>query len=223
MEAAVAVEQMTVTVMEAVENNSLNLVWTDLDLELKAYAKEYHVPIIVDEGLALLEQIIRISKPKHILEIGTAIGYSAYRMARICGSHITTIERNPEMIKKAQDTFKRSGYENQIKLIECDALEAFDLVKDTAFDLIFIDAAKAQYQKFFELYTPLLTSNGIVVSDNMSFHGLVHQDNYEAQSRSVRGLIRKLTNYQDFLLKHPNYDTSIFELGDGVAISVKKD
>lgn len=221
--AAVAVEQMTVTVVVTVENNSLNLVWTVLDLELKAFAKEQHIPIIVDDGLALLEQIIRISKPKHILEIGTAIGYSAIRMARLCGSHITTIERNPEMIEKAKYTFKRSGYENQIRLIECDALEAFDLVKDSAFDLIFIDAAKAQYQKFFELYTPLLTSKGIVVSDNMSFHGLVHQDNYEAQSRSVRGLIRKLTSYQDFLLKHPDYDTSIFELGDGIAISVKKD
>ncbi|MDE6408056.1 MAG: O-methyltransferase [Anaeroplasmataceae bacterium] len=216
-----AVEQMIVTVMEAVANNSL--VWTDLDIELKAYAKEHHVPIIVDEGLALLEQIIRISKPKHILEIGTAIGYSAIRMARVCGSQITTIERNHEMVEIAKNTIQRSGYEKQIRLIECDALEAFDFVKDTSFDLIFIDAAKAQYQKFFELYTPLLSTHGIVVSDNMSFHGLVNTQDYEAQSRSVRGLIRKLAGYQEYLLKNLNYDTTIFELGDGVAISVKKD
>ncbi|MDE6241409.1 MAG: O-methyltransferase [Anaeroplasmataceae bacterium] len=218
-----AVEQKTVTAMETVESNPLNLVWTDLDIELKTYAKEHHVPIIVDEGLALLEQIIRISKPKHILEIGTAIGYSATRMARICGSQITTIERNHEMVEIAKDTFQKSGYESQIRLIECDALEAFEFVKDASFDLIFIDAAKAQYTKFFEIYTPLLTSHGIVVSDNMSFHGLVNKDEYEAQSRSVRGLIRKLAGYQEYLLKNPNYDTSIFELGDGVAISVKKD
>lgn len=218
-----AVEQKTVTAMEAVESNPLNLIWTDLDIELKTYAKEHHVPIIVDEGLALLEQIIRISKPKHILEIGTAIGYSATRMARICGSQITTIERNQEMIQIAKKTFQKSGYESQIRLIECDALEAFEFVKDASFDLIFIDAAKAQYTKFFEIYTPLLTSHGIVVSDNMSFHGLVNKDDYEAQSRSVRGLIRKLAGYQEYLLKNPNYDTSIFELGDGVAISVKKD
>ncbi|MDE5546402.1 MAG: O-methyltransferase [Anaeroplasmataceae bacterium] len=216
-------EQKTVTAMEAVESNPLNLIWTDLDIELKTYAKEHHVPIIVDEGLALLEQIIRISKPKHILEIGTAIGYSATRMARICGSQITTIERNQEMIQIAKKTFQKSGYESQIRLIECDALEAFEFVKDASFDLIFIDAAKAQYTKFFEIYTPLLTSHGIVVSDNMSFHGLVNKDDYEAQSRSVRGLIRKLAGYQEYLLKNPNYDTSIFELGDGVAISVKKD
>lgn len=218
-----AVEQKTVIAMETVESNPLNLVWTDLDIELKNYAKEHHVPIIVDEGLALLEQIIRISRPEHILEIGTAIGYSTTRMARICGSQITTIERNHEMVEIAKDTFKKSGYEKQIRLIECDALEAFEFVKDMSFDLIFIDAAKAQYTKFFEIYTPLLTSHGIVVSDNMSFHGLVNTDEYAAQSRSVRGLIRKLAGYQVFLLKNPNYDTSIFEFGDGVAISVKKD
>ncbi|MCM1130754.1 MAG: O-methyltransferase [Roseburia sp.] len=217
-----AVEQKTVTVMETVESNPLNLVWTDLDIELKNYAQEHHVPIIVDEGLALLEQIIRIARPKHILEIGTAIGYSATRMARVCGSQITTIERNHEMVEIAKDTIQRSGFEQQICLIECDALEAFELVRDMSFDLIFIDAAKAQYQKFFELYTPLLTSYGIVVSDNMSFHGLVNTDDYEAQSRSVRGLIRKLAKYQEYLLRNSNYDTSIFELGDGVAISVKK-
>lgn len=218
-----AVEQKIVTAMEVVENNSLNLVWTDLDLELKAYAEKHHIPIIVDEGLALLEQILRIARPKHILEIGTAIGYSAIRMARVCGSFITTLERNPAMVNKAKESIQRSGYENQIHLVECDALEAYDLVKDTAYDLIFIDAAKAQYQKFFELYTPLLTSHGVVVSDNMNFHGLVHQENSDDLSRSVRGLVRKLSKYQEFLLNHPKYNTSIFELGDGVAISVKKD
>ena len=218
-----AVEQKTATAMEAVENNPLNLVWTELDIELKSYAQEHHVPIIVDEGLALLEQIIRISKPKHILEIGTAIGYSATRMARICGSQITTIERNHEMVEIAKNTIRKSGYEKQIQLIECDALEAFELVKDSSFDLIFIDAAKAQYTKFFEIYTPLLTSHGIVISDNMSFHGLVNTSDYEAQSRSVRGLIRKLAGFQNYLLNHPSFDTSIYNLGDGIAISVKKD
>lgn len=211
------------TVMETVKSNPLNLVWTDLDLELKTYAKEHHVPIIVDEGLALLEQIIRIAKPKHILEIGTAIGYSAIRMARICGSKVTTIERDSTMITMATKTIERSGYQDFIQVVSSDALEAFDLVKDTIYDLIFIDAAKAQYQNFFNLYTPLLSSHGIVVSDNMSFHGLVREENLNAMSRSVRGLVRKLSRYQDFILNHPNYHTSIFELGDGVAISVKKD
>ena len=216
------VEQKTVTVMETAENNSLNLTWNPLDIELKNFAKENHVPIIVDEGLALLEQIIRIIKPKHILEIGTAIGYSAIRMARICESEITTIERNPEMVKLAKENIAKAGLSSQIHIIEQDALDAFEVVKQMSFDLIFIDAAKAQYTKFFEIYSPLLTSRGVIISDNMSFHGLVSAEDYENQSRSVRGLIRKLNSYRQFLLEHPHYHTSIFELGDGLAISVKR-
>lgn len=213
--------EAVVAVIQMIMMNNLNLAWNDLDLKLKDYAKEFNVPIILDEGLALLEQIIRIKKPVNILEIGTAIGYSATRMARANDSFITTIERNPKMIEIAKNTFKEANLGDRIRLIECDALEAFDLVSDKKYDLIFIDAAKAQYEKFFNLYTPLLTANGVVVSDNMSFHNL--KDNLEAQSRSVRALIRKLGNYQDFLLNNSNYNTSIFDIGDGVAISVKKD
>lgn len=213
--------EAVVAVIQMIMMNNLNLAWNDLDLKLKDYAKEFNVPIILDEGLALLEQIIRIKKPVNILEIGTAIGYSATRMARANDSFITTIERNPRMIEIAKNTFKEANLGDRIRLIECDALEAFDLVSDKKYDLIFIDAAKAQYEKFFNLYTPLLTANGVVVSDNMSFHNL--KDNLEAQSRSVRALIRKLGNYQDFLLNNSNYNTSIFDIGDGVAISVKKD
>ncbi len=217
MEIAIAV----VAVIQMIMMNNLNLVWNDLDLKLKEYAKEFNVPIILDEGLALLEQIIRIKKPINILEIGTAIGYSAIRMSRVNGSFVTTIERNPKMIEVAKNTFKDANLDDKIKLIECDALDAFDLVNDKKYDLIFIDAAKAQYEKFFNLYTPLLNENGIVISDNMSFHNL--KDNLEIQSRSVKALIRKLGNYQDFLLNNKDYDTAIFNIGDGVAISVKKD
>ncbi len=216
-------EQKIVIAMETVESNSLNLNWTSLDLELKAYAKEHHVPIIMDDGLALLEKIIQIQKPKHILEIGTAIGYSAIRMHQVCGSKITTIERNPEMIAFAKRTIVKAGLEDEIHLIEADALNAFDLVKNTCYDLIFIDAAKAQYQKFFEIYSPLLTQNGIIISDNMGFHGLVNETSSANLSRSVRGLIRKLEGYRQFLLNNPKFDTSIFEIGDGLAISTKKD
>lgn len=213
--------EAVVAVIQMIMMNNLNLIWNDLDLKLKEYAKEFNVPIILDEGLALLEQIIRIKKPTNILEIGTAIGYSAIRMSRVNGSFITTIERNPKMIEIAKNNFKDANLEDKIKLIECDALEAFDLVSDKKYDLIFIDAAKAQYEKFFNLYTPLLNENGIVISDNMSFHNL--KDNLESQSRSVKALIRKLGNYQNFLLNNKDYDTSIFNIGDGVAISIKKD
>ena len=209
--------------VEIVEDNLLNLEFDKLDLKLKEYAKINHVPIIIDSGLALLESVIAISKPKKILEIGTAIGYSALRMNKVCNSDVYTIERNIDMYNEALKNVEQANKNAKIHLIFKDALEAFDEVKDNEFDLIFIDAAKAQYTKFFDLYTPLLSKNGIVVCDNMLFHGLVENDEaYESQSRAVRGLIRKLKSFHKALLENPNYKTSIFEIGDGVSISVKK-
>ena len=211
-----------VNAMDAV-NNLLNLKFDDFDLKLKAYASENNVPIIFDEGLAFLETIIRLYKPKNILEIGTAIGYSAIRMHKVCGSNITTIERNPKMYEEALKNINDSGNSNYIKVVFKDALEAFDDVSNQTFDMIFIDAAKAQYTKFFDLYTPLLSDGGIVVCDNMLFHGLVeNSEEYMNQTRSVRGLIRKLANFHKVLLENPDFDTSIFEIGDGMAVSVKK-
>lgn len=207
--------------MKAVVRN--NLEFSDFEIGLKEYAKNNNVPIIIDEGLSFLEAIIRIKRPKKILEIGTAIGYSAIRMNKACGSIIYTIERNKEMYDIAMDNISKLGLDDQIHIIFKDALEAFDDVKENEFDLIFIDAAKAQYTKFFDLYTPLLAKNGVVVCDNMLFHGLLDdKDNYQNQSRSVRGLIRKLEGFHSFLLDNKDYDTAIYDIGDGMAVSVKK-
>ncbi len=204
------------------ENNLLNLSFNEFDLKLKEYAQEYNVPIIKDEGLAMLEQTIMLSKPLKILEIGTAIGYSAIRMNRLLGSEIYTIERNIDIYNEASKNIKEINKENEIHIIYKDALEAFDDVKDNEFDLIFIDAAKAQYMKFFNLYTPLLKKGGVVFCDNMLFHGLVLDEaNYDNLSRSVRGLARKLKAFHDELLSNKDYKTSIFDLGDGVSISIK--
>lgn len=209
--------------METANNSLLNLEFDSLDLELKAYAKENNVPIIFDEGLAFLESIIALNQPKKILEIGTAIGYSAIRMNKVCDSEIYTIERNENMYIKATENIKKANLENKIHIIFEDALNAFSHVENIQFDMIFIDAAKAQYLKFFDLYTPLLKTKGVVVCDNMLFHGLVdNSEDYDKQSRSVRGLIRKLSNFHKALLENKDYKTSIFDIGDGMSISVKK-
>lgn len=202
-------------------NNTLS--FNELDLELKEYARLKHVPIILDEGLSFLELLIHVSHPKKILEIGTAIGYSAMRMSRVCGSEVYTIERNIDMYNEAIKNVKKASMEDKVHIIFKDALEAFDEVKDQKFDLIFIDAAKAQYQKFFDIYTPLLSSDGFVVCDNMDFHGLVNdKENYENQSRAVRGIIRKLSKFHDDLLQNPKFDTVVYDIGDGMAVSVQK-
>lgn len=220
-------EVMTVTANVTATVNSLdellNLSFDEFDLELKAYAKENNVPIIFDEGLAFLETILCIKKPVRILEIGTAIAYSAIRMHKACGALVTTIERNEKMYELAKQNVKKANLEDKIEIIFKDALEAFEEASKHTYDLIFIDAAKAQYTKFFDLYTPLLNSKGVVVCDNMLFHGLVSDEqSYANQTRAVRGLIRKLANFHNELLKNPDYHTSVFDIGDGMAVSVKK-
>lgn len=211
-------------VMEIVEKNSqLHLKFSEKEEALRKYAFENHVPIIQDEGLAFLEMLIRLKKPKKILEIGTAIGYSAIRMHQVCGSDITTIERNQAMFQLAKQNIQNFGYESSIHILFEDALNAFSLVEQNQFDFIFIDAAKAQYKKFFELYTPLLSANGIVVCDNCSFHGLAEdEDAYENLSRSVKGLVRKLNDFKNYLLNNEMFDTTILPIGDGMAVAVRK-
>ena len=187
--------------------------------EMREYAIENHVPVIKDDGLMLLSQVIKLSGAKEILEIGTAIGYSAINMARL-GSHVISIERDQDMYDKAIENIKKSKLDN-IDVIFGDALEQFDNLKDKRFDLIFIDAAKGQYKKFFEIYTPLLNDNGVVICDNMIFHNSVNMDTSE-MSRSLRGLVNKLKNFTEFLIDNKDFDTTIYEIGDGMAVSIKR-
>ena len=218
METAIAA--VNVKAVRTVKNN---LTFDSLELELREYAKENGVPIIIDEGLSFLESVIRIKKPINILEIGSAIGYSAIRMARAANSNVYSIERDEKMYNLAIGNINKANLNDKIHIIFKDALEAFDNVKDIKFDLIFIDAAKAQYHKFFDLYTPLLNDEGVVVCDNMYFHGLVEDiSNIDNYSRSVRGLIRKLNEFHEYLLNNNDYHTSIYNIGDGMSISVKK-
>lgn len=196
-----------------------NLHFDEYIMQMKDYAKEYNVPIIQDEGLSFLLTLIRVKNPLRILEIGTAIGYSSAMMALNSNATIDTIERDLKMEEEAIKNIKQLGIENKVNLIFKDALEAFDLVSHNKYDLIFIDAAKAQYTNFFNLYKPLLKDDGIIVSDNMLFHGVKLE---EAKSRSLRGLIRKLEAYQSFLLNHEEFASTIFNIGDGIAVSTKK-
>lgn len=199
-----------------------NLSFDDFDLKLKSYAKENHVPIILDEGLSFLINIIKTKNAKNILEVGAAIGYSSINMAKRSNSTVTTIERDDAMYSEAVKNIKDANLEDKIRLLHMDALEAFNEVKNDKFDLIFIDAAKAQYQKFFETYESLLNSNGIIICDNMNFHMLKEQDQ-ASLSRSVRGLVRKLANFEEWLLDNNNYETTIYDIGDGMSISIRKD
>ena len=199
------------------------IIHDDLSLEMKQYAEEFDVPIIQDQGLELMLQLLRIKQPKAILEIGTAIGYSSLMMARhLPNTHIVSIERDESRYNEAVSYHKRSSIQNQVTLIEADALEIEnDALPIQQYDVIFIDAAKAQYQKFFEKYEPLLKEDGMIISDNLIFHGHIF-DNNQKQSRNLKQLVRKINRYNDWLANHPDYDTLLLPIGDGVAISLKK-
>lgn len=199
----------------------LNLSFNDVQMQMREYANANDVPIIQDEGLAFLETIIRLKRVKSILEIGTAIGYSASALQAVSNGNVWTIERDPKMYEEAKKNVSRLGLEDKINIIFKDALEAYDDVCKQKFDMIFIDAAKGQYQNFFNLYEPLLAPDGIIVCDNMLFHGLLNDD-VVIESRSLRGLVRKIKNYHDFILNNDKYDTKIFNIGDGISVSTKK-
>lgn len=210
------------------ENNSAYLIdlqaINDNKIEvLRAYAIEHNVPIVDKISLEMIKQLIRVHQPKKILEIGTAIGYSSMQFASVNPNiEIVTIERNDDMIDLAKENFKNFQFENKIKLIEGDALEQFEKLKDFNFDMIFIDAAKAQSKKFFELYTPLLNKGGLVITDNVLYHGFVSNIDI-VRSRNIRQMVKKVQEYNKWLINLPNYSTNFINIDDGLAISVKGD
>ena len=186
--------------------------------ELEEYARINRIPIMQKEGIEFLVDYIKKNNIKNILEIGSAIGYSAIKMALVSENiKVTTIEKDKERYDIAVENINSFGLENQIKLIYGDALNT---EINGVFDLIFIDAAKAQYIKFFEKYDKNLRINGVIISDNLSFHGLV--ENVESiTNRNTRQLVKKIQKYIDFLKENKKYETIFYDLGDGVAVSKK--
>ena len=188
--------------------------------EMEAYVKEHYVPIITKDTRRFLEVLLSITNPKKILEIGCAIGYSASIFANSSNAHITTIELEEEMVKLARENIKKIGFEDRITVLHGDALNVLPTLTDK-YDLIFMDAAKGQYTEFFRLCEPLLCDNGIIISDNILFKGLVGEKNISKIDRSRRAIVRGLWKYLSDIMNNENYKTSVLSIGDGVAITKK--
>lgn len=185
-------------------------------LSLEAYAKENHVPIIMRDTLMVIFSLMDTLKPKRILEIGTAIAYSSIAFQKYSGAYIDTIERNDEMYKLAIKNIKEANLEDKINVFHEDAL-LIDSSKLSTYDLIFIDAAKAQNIKFFEKFSPLLTDHGIIITDNLIFHGVVLES--ENASKNLKKMVKKIKAYNTYLKNLPNYHTIFVEVGDGISIT----
>ncbi len=187
--------------------------------DIEKYASEYKIPIMQEEGLEFLLQYIEENNITKILEIGAAIGYSAIRMALLRPDiQIVTVERDSERYREAVNNIKAFGLENQITIYHMDA---FDLELDEQFDFIFIDAAKAQYTKFFEKFKKNLKVGGTILSDNLNFHGLTKEPDV-ITSKNLRSLVRKINAYREFLKENQEFETKFYDLGDGIAVSIKK-
>lgn len=194
----------------------------ELLTDMENYAKSHGVPIMELGAMEAMLQILRIQQPKKILEIGTAIGYSALRMAyTLPKSLIVTVEKDREKWNMAREYLEKSGKSAQIRLLFGDALELTEEIKMFApYDFIFLDAAKSQYRKFFELYSRYLGKNGIVFTDNVLFKGLVCREDIE--NRNIRALARKIRCFNEWLAGLKEFDTVFLPVGDGVAISRKR-
>ena len=186
---------------------------------LKDYASQNSVPIMFDEGIEFIVNYIKNNDVSFILEIGTAIGYSAIKFAQIHPEiRIFTIEYDIERYQKAVENITKLNLDDQITVFLGDALK-FDFTEK--FDLIFIDGAKSQYINFFEKYKNNLKEDGVFISDNLFFHGMVENPEL-TQNYSTIKLIRKLKRYIDFLKANTEFQTEFYQLGDGVAVSRRK-
>lgn len=192
--------------------------------ELEHYADEHRVPIIQPEIAQYLKVLMKVQRPVRILEIGTAIGYSATLMAeQMDQGVIETIELKVEMVEKASETFEKLKlYKPDVEIIQHhgDAISVLEKMNGD-FDMIFIDASKGHYKAFFELCMPMLKPRGLIVSDNVLYKGMVATNLYLVRRKIT--IVKRMRTYLDFISNHPELDTTVLPMGDGMAISYKKE
>ena len=187
--------------------------------KIKQKALEEHIPIIMDDTLEVIENYLKENKPHKILEIGTAVGYSAICFTEILAEdgQIDTIERDSERVKEAKENIKKAEVENKINIYEGDAVEILPTLENK-YDVIFIDAAKGKYPFFLKEALRMLNTNGIIFADNILYKGYVMSDYNKHKQRTA---VRNLREYIKEVEENPELETKILEVGDGLAISKK--
>lgn len=202
--------------------NSLDRGNTELLDEIEAEAVRDYVPIIRKEMQSFLKMMLQLHQPQRILEVGTAVGYSAILMAeynpRPC--EITTIENYEKRIPIARENFKRAGKQDMIELLEGDATQVLKTLQEP-FDFIFMDAAKGQYLNFLPDILRLLSPGGILISDNVLQDGDIVESRF-AVTRRNRTIHKRMREYLYELTHHEELVTTVLPVGDGITVSVKK-
>lgn len=185
--------------------------------KIKEKALEEHIPIIMDDTLEVIGKYLEKEKPKRILEIGTAVGYSAICFSKFLDKDgvIDTIERDVERIKEAKINIKNMNLEKVINIYEGDAIEILPTL-DEKYDVVFIDAAKGKYPFFLKEALRMINKNGIIFADNILYKGYVMSDYNKHKQRTA---VRNLREYIKEITENPNLETEILEVGDGLAVS----
>lgn len=191
--------------------------------EIEQYANKRKIPIIPHETAVFLNMLVGQLKPKNILEIGTAIGFSGSLMAQHIGKdgHLTTIDRFDIMIERAKGNFEKMGLQDQVTLLEGDAANILPTLTEN-YDFIFMDSAKAKYYEFLPYCMDLLKVGGMLVIDDVFQGGTILDDEKERPKR-VRKIHRRLNQLMDTVLDHPSLETSLVPLGDGLLLIVKQE
>lgn len=187
--------------------------------KIKENALERHIPILMDDTLEVIDKILTEKKPEKILEIGTAVGYSAICFSEYLAEsgRIDTIEREHDKVEEAKDNIKKVGVEEKIRIYEGDAVNILPTLNEQ-YDIVFIDAAKGKYPFFLEQALRMLKDEGIILADNILYKGYVMSDYNKHKQRTA---VTHLRQYIKEVTENPNLETTILEVGDGLAISKK--
>ncbi|XCP83419.1 O-methyltransferase [Roseburia hominis] len=212
------VEERLATYLHSLERENSEILET-----IEREALEAEVPIIRKEMQSFLKVLLKMQRPMRILEVGTAVGFSAILMSEYAprGSRITTIENYEKRIPIARENFRRAGRQEKITLIEGDAMEVLKTLEGP-YDFIFMDAAKGQYPAYLPEVLRILRGGGVLLSDNVLQEGEIIESRFAVERRD-RTIHSRIREYLYTLKHHPLLETSILPLGDGVALSVKKE
>ncbi|MFR2535034.1 MAG: O-methyltransferase [Clostridia bacterium] len=192
-----------------------------IELEkIKQKALDEHIPIIMDDTLEVVSTLLRKINPKKVLEIGTAVGYSAMCFSAYLQEDgwIDTIERDEERVREAKENIEKVGVADKIHIWEGDATQILPTMQEN-YDMVFIDAAKGKYPFFLKEALRMLSTNGIIVADNVLYKGYVMGDYNKHKQRTA---VRNLREYLSEVTQNPNLETKVLEVGDGLAITKRK-
>ena len=189
--------------------------------KIEKYADQKGIPIMEKEGIEFLTEFVRLNNVKNILEIGSAIGYSAIKMYEAAGTepHITTVERSEEMINLAKENIKSFNLENKIEIKEGDCLEILEAL-DEPYDLIFMYAGKGHYNHFLPHCLRLLKEDGIIIADNVLFRGMVASDDLVKRRKIT--IVKRMRTYLELVSQDKSLITSVIPMGDGIAITKRR-